>query len=168
MNKILNKIKELYLEMLPAFIFFLVMFHLLILGRRIILKRYGIPAESSAIAVISALIVAKVVLVANRIPFLNLYPKKPLIYNVILKTGVFGILTMIFMFVEEFVRLAGRVGGFSPAWAHMTDDFSWPYFLLREAWIFVLVLLYCAGAELARVIGTAKVREIFFGKKQNY
>lgn len=152
--------------MLPAFIFFLIMFGLLLIGRAVILKRYGIPTESAAVAIVSALIIAKVVLVANRIPFLNLYPKKPLIYNVLLKTVVFSILTMLFMFVEELVRLAGKQGGFAPAWAHMTDGFLWSYFLLREAWIFVLVLLYCAGAELARVIGAAKVREIFLGKRR--
>lgn len=164
MNKIISRVKELFLEILPAFIFFLVMFHLLLVGRVVILKRYGIPAESSAIAFVSAFIVAKVVLIANRIPFLNSYPGKPLIYNVILKTVVFSVLTMIFMLIEELVRLSGKMGGPANACSHMLEGFTWSYFLLREAWIFVLVLLYCAGAELTRVVGARRVREIFFGK----
>jgi hypothetical protein len=81
---IFRKIKELFLEILPAFVFFLVMFYMLLITKEIVLKRHGLPAGSSALAVVGALIVAKVVLVANRIPFLNLYPKKPLIYDVAL------------------------------------------------------------------------------------
>lgn len=165
MSKILNKIKELFLEMLPPFIFFLIMFHLLLITRALILQHHGIATRSSAIAVVSALIVAKVVLIANRIPFLNLYPKKPLIHNVVLKTVVFSIFTMLFMTIEELVRLARTDGGFSAAWGKITSDFTWPYFFVREAWIFILILLYCAGSELTRAIGKEKVAEIFFGRK---
>jgi hypothetical protein len=165
MKKVLNKIKELFLEMLPAFVFFLIMFHLLLITRALILQHHGIASRASTVAVISALIVAKVVLIANRIPFLNLYPKKPLIHNVVLKTIVFSIFTMLFMTLEELLRLSRTNGGFPAAWGKMTSDFAWPFFFLREAWIFILILLYCAGAELTRVIGKDKVREIFFGRK---
>jgi hypothetical protein len=165
MNKILNKAKELFLELLPPFIFFFIMFYLLLFTKELILKHYGIPTQSSAIAVISALIVAKVVLIANRIPFLNLYPKKPLIYNVVFKTIVFSLFTILFMLIEEFARLARVNGGCAAAWDKMTGDFTLSLFLARQAWTFVLILLYCAGAELARVIGKDKVAEIFFGRK---
>lgn len=166
MNKILNKARELFLEMLPPFVFFFIMFYLLLFTKALILKHYGIPTQSSAIAVISALIVAKVVLIANRIPFLNLYPKKPLIYNVVIKTIVFSIFTILFMLIEEFARLARMNGGCAAGWDKMKSDFTPALFLARQAWTFVLILLYCAGAELARVIGKDKVAEIFFGRKK--
>lgn len=166
MNKILHKIKELFLEILPAFVFFLIMFHLLLVTRAFILRQHGIATRSRAIAVVSALIVAKVVLIANRIPVLNLYPKKPLIYNVALKTVVFSVFTMLFIMVEDFVHAARTGSGFAAAWSRLTGDFSWTGFFLRQTWIFVLILLYCAGSELTRVIGKERVREIFFGDKK--
>lgn len=166
MNKILGRIRDLFREILPAFIFFLIMFHMLLISRALILRQYGIASRSSAIAVISALIVAKVVLIANRIPFLNLYPKKPLIYNVILKTVVFSIATLVFITVEELLRLARKDGSFAAAWGNMMSDFSWSFFAVREAWAFVLILLYCAGSELSRVLGVERVREIFFGNSK--
>lgn len=165
MNKILKKAKELFLEVLPAFLFFLVMFYLLLFTKSLILKHYGIATGSSAIAIISALIAAKVVLIANRIPFLNLYPGKPLIYNVALKTIVFSIFTMLFMAIEEFARVARMNGGYAAAWNIMKGTFTWSYFFARQAWTFMLILLYCAGSELTRVIGKEKVAEIFFGRK---
>jgi len=165
LNKITKKIKEIFFEILPAFTFFFIMFNLLFVSKELILKRYGIATRSSTLAVVAALIVAKVVLIANRIPFLNLYPRKPLIYNVVLKTIVFSIATIILMSVEEMLRLARVDGGFPAAWEQMTGDFAWSYFFLRQAWVFMFILLYCAGSELARVIGKDRVWEIFFIKK---
>ena len=166
MVKVFNKIRELFLEALPPFIFFLIMFHLLIITKALILRHYGIVTQSSAIVAISALIVAKVVLVVNRIPFLNLYPRKPLAYNVVIKTIVFSAFTMLFMFVEELVRLARKLGGFAAAWEQLDHDFSWSYFIVREVWIVVLIMLYCAGAEFTRVVGKDRAMEIFFGKRK--
>ncbi len=165
MNKAAKKVKEIFFEILPPFIFFFVMFTLMFVSKELILKRYGIATRSSTMAVVAALIVAKVVLIANRIPFLNSYPRKPLIYNVVLKTVVFSIATMILMSAEEMFRLSKLDGGFPAAWEQMTGDFAWSYFFIRQAWVFILILLYCAGAELTRVIGREKVHEIFLGKK---
>lgn len=166
MHKIATRIKDLFMEILPAFIFFLIMFHLLIISRALILKEHGIVHRASMISAISALIVAKVVLIANRIPFLNLYPKKPLIYNVVLKTVVFSIFTILFMTVEELLRLARTGGGFGAAWNRMIVDVSWSVFTVRQVWVFVLILLYCSGSELTRVVGIDKVRGIFFGESK--
>jgi hypothetical protein len=166
MNKILNKARELFLEVLPTFIFFLIMFHLLLITRALILQQHGIATNSRAVAVISALVVAKIVLIANRIPFLNLYPRRPLIYNVMLKTIVFSTFTMLFIVIEDFLHMARTSHGFAAAWSRLTDDFTWATFFIRQTWIFVLILLYCAGAELTRVVGKDKVREIFFGRKK--
>ena len=165
MNKILSRIKELFLEVLPAFIFFLVMFHIMMVTRALVLKQYGINAPASAVAIIGALIVAKVILIANRIPFLNLYPKKPLIWNVILKTIVFAAITFVFLIIEGIINEARRQGNFAVGVENFMSNVSWPAFWARDIWINVLILFYCAAVELAHVIGRDRVREIFFGKK---
>jgi hypothetical protein len=156
---ILSKIKEI----LPAFIFFVIMFHILGVTRALALKQYGISTPASLAAVIGALIVAKVVLISDRLPFLNLYPKKPLIYNVVLKTIVFSFFTFLFLIVEELLHLSRREGSLAAAWSSLPGDVVWPAFWAREIWLFVLILFYCAATELARVVGRQKVREIFFG-----
>jgi hypothetical protein len=72
---------------------------------------------------------------------------------------------MVFVFAEELLRLSKQQGGFAAAWESVSGDFVWPLFLIRQSWIVVLILLYCAGAELTKVIGRDKVSEIFFGKR---
>ena len=165
MKNIFRHIKKLFLEILPAFIFFLIMFHLLVVTKALTLKQYGISVPSSAVAIIGALIIAKVILIANRLPFLNLYPKKPLIWNVVLKTLVFSAAALGFLVAEELVHLARRYGGFSAALGHVDTDIIWPAFWVRDIWLTVLLFFYCAAVELFRVIGTDRAKEIFFGSK---
>lgn len=165
MNKVLTRIKKVFLEILPAFLFFFVMFHILSVSRALILKQHGIVAPASAIATVGALIIAKVVLVADRIPFLNLYPRKPLIYNVVLKTIVFSIFTGIFFVLEELIRTAIKQGAFSGAWAHLCVEYNWEAFWMRQLWVSILILFYCATVALVRTLGPARVKDIFLGKK---
>ena len=163
MNKIIARIRKELLEVLPAFTFFLIMFSILGVTKALTLKAYGITVHASAVAVIGALIVAKAILIANKLPFLNLYPGKPLIWNVVLKTIVFGAITFLFLFIEELLRQSHRYGGIAEAYRHLRTDVVWPAFWVREIWITVLLLFYCAAVELARVVGFDRVKEIFFG-----
>ena len=163
MDKTLAFIKKEFFEVLPAFIFFLIMFHVLIVTRALTLKAYGINAHMTAAAVIGAFIVAKAILIADRLPFLNLYPAKPLIWNAVLKTLAFGIITFLFLFIEEILHQQHLYGSFTVGYEHLQKDVMWPAFYAREIWITILLLFYCSAVELARVIGAEKVKEIFFG-----
>ena len=167
MNKIVAYIKKELKEVLPASIFFLIMFHILVVTRALTLKAYGITAHSTAIAVIGALIVAKAILIADKLPFLNLYPRKPLVWNAVLKTVVFGIITFFFLMIEELLHQSHQYGGMTAGYEHLNTDVVWPAFWAREIWITILLLFYCSAVELARVVGPIKVREIFFGGIRN-
>lgn len=162
MSNIIARIKKELLEVLPAFIFFVIMFHILIVTRALTLKEYGITAHASAAALIGALLVAKAILIADRLPFLNLYPAKPLAWNAILKTAVFGIIIFFFLFIEELLHQSRHYGSVVEAYSHLDTDMIWPAFWAREMWLTVLLLFYCFAVELVRVIGVDKVKEIFF------
>ena len=164
MNKLFAHIGKGLWEVLPAFVFFLIMFHILVITKALTLKAYGITTHSTAAAVIGALIVAKAILIADRLPFLNLYPGKPLAWNAVLKTVVFGMITFLFLFIEEMLHLSHQYGNISVGYAHLKTDVIWPAFWAREIWITILLLFYCSAVELARVIGTDRVKELFFGK----
>jgi hypothetical protein len=163
MNKIIHHIAKAIREIIPAFIFFFIMFQILLVTRALMLKQFGIDAPLSAIAVIGAIIVAKVVLIADRIPFLNQYPKKPLIYNVVFKTIVFFTVAFILLMLEEYIHVARTNKEFTWTGASIRAHISWPIFWVRQIWLFVLLFFYCSASELARAIGRDRVREIFFG-----
>lgn len=166
MQKILEKIRKDFFEILPAFIFFLFMFNILFITRALTLKEYGIATHAHAIALIGALIVAKAIFVADKFPFLNFYPRRPLILNVLAKTVAFGVLTFLFLFAEHMFHQAHKHGGLPAAFEHLTTDVAWPVFWSGEIWVMVLLSFYCAGVELARAIGVDKTKGIFFFREQ--
>jgi hypothetical protein len=102
-----------------------------------------------------------VVFLTDKIPFINLYPRKPLIYNVLIKSVVFSIAAVIFFILEEILRLGIHARSLSEGFDMMAADMNWPAFCLRQMWLFVLILFYCAAVELVRVLGPDKVRNIF-------
>ena len=53
------------------------------------LEQYGIEFSGFVTSAVGALIVAKVVMIQDEIPFINKYPDKPLIYNVVWKTVIY-------------------------------------------------------------------------------
>ena len=159
-----GRMRRVFREILPAFIFFFVMFHILAVSRSLVLRQYGIIVPASAAATIGALIVAKAVLIAGRLPVLNLYPRRPLIDTVILKTLAFSLITLLFLAAEQFIHLSVRYGNASEAWVRMRCEVSWPAFWLRQMWFSVLLFFYCAAGELVRALGADRVREIFFSR----
>ncbi len=163
MSKIFIRIKKEFLEVLPAFLFFLIMFYVLVVTRALTLKAYGITAHFTAIAVIGAFMVAKAVLIADKLPFLNLYPRTPLVWNAVLKTVVFSIITFFFLLIEELLHQSHKYGGIAVGYGHLKTDVIWPAFWSREIWITILLLFYCVAIEFVRVIGSDKVMQIFFG-----
>ncbi len=165
MTKILKALDEAFKEILSPFIFFAITFNLLAVIRALLLQQYGIVTRSSAVATIGALVVAKIVFLTDKIPFLNLYPKKPLIATILLKAVAFSVVTFFYMFVEEFIHLWTKYHSFGGVWTNYSSEVIWPAFWVREIWLFVMLLFYCESVEVIRVFGKDKMKAIFFGAK---
>ena len=74
MKTFLAKLKHEVVALIPQTLFFFVAIGLLMLTKRLMLQQYGIPFSDFAAVVIGALIVGKVVLIADALPFINRYP----------------------------------------------------------------------------------------------
>jgi hypothetical protein len=89
MKNILHKIKQEFLKVLPPTIFFFFAFNIVAITTVLMLKGQGIEITSILGATILALVVGKVVLIADHMPFINKFPDKPLIYNIVWKTFIY-------------------------------------------------------------------------------
>lgn len=154
---------KVFRELLPAFVFFFAVFHMLSASRALVLKEYGIEVPASAIATIGALIMAKVLFLMDKLPFLNIYPRKPLFLNVIAKTIAFSIAACIFFIIEQWIRFGIKAHDAGAGWHMLCAEMNWSPFWLRQAWLTLFILFYCATIELIRAIGKDKAKEIFFG-----
>ena len=111
MNKVFGFIAKEFREILPALIYFMIAFHVLAITQALLLQRYGIEPAASVAATIMALIVAKAILVADALPLIDRFPDRPLIWNVVWKTLIYGLVAFAFRYLEEWIPRIGDAGG---------------------------------------------------------
>lgn len=163
MNKLGERITDEVRAVLPPAVFFFIAFHILALFRALMLRQYGIELSTVAGATVAALLVAKVVLLVDMLPFVNRFPEKPLIYNVVWKTLIYVLAALIVHYLEHLVPLWWRTGDLSGANHRLLEEIVWPHFWAIQLWLLVLLFVYCTVRELVREIGPHEVRRMFFG-----
>lgn len=158
-----NKLKQEVLAVLPPTIFFFLAFQIIALTRMLMLRQHGIPFSGFAPATVGALIVGKVVLLTDKLPFVNRFPDKPLIYNVIWKTFIYVLAAFLVRYVEHTLPFVGEYGTIRAATHQVLSEVVWPRFWAIQIWLTVLFFVYSSFRELVRVIGRDEVVRMFFG-----
>jgi hypothetical protein len=152
-----------FLEILPPTIFFFIGFNFIVLTTNLILADYEAQVATFMIATVSALVVAKAVLVANAMPVIRRYDRAPLIRPILFKTVFYWAAVFIVRLLEHWIRyrFGGdyTFGGFVP---HVVANFSWDRFIAIQLWIFVLFLIYVTGSEFNRLFGHGELSRILF------
>lgn len=162
MSTIGHKLKHELAELVPVTLFFFVAFQLLALTEALTLEQYGIKLWVFAAATVGALVVAKVVLIADHFRFLNRYPHHPLIYNVVWKTAIYFVASVAVRYAEHLIRAWRKTGSFTKAHDALLDEIVWPHLIVVQMWLLILLLVFCALRELIRALGRDRVVGLFF------
>ena len=163
MGKFAERLKHEITHVIPPAIFFFVTFNVIAVTRALMLEQYGITVPTFAAATIGALIVAKVILIVDLLPFVNRYPGKPLIYNVAWKTLIYVLAALLVRYAEQLISFARKHDSLIEANRHLLAEVIWPHFWAVHIWLALLLFVYCALRELTRSLGAARVRHMFFG-----
>src|SRR6516165_3884326 len=157
MHKVLEKLKEEFFAILPPTIFFFVALHLVTFIRVLIAKGSNFQPVSTMSIAIASLILGKAVLIADMLPPINRYPNKPLAYNIAWKTIIYLLMATAIHYVERLIDFSRQAGGIVAGNEKLFKEIVWPHFWAVEILLFVLIVNYCTGRELARVIGKQKM-----------
>jgi len=131
--------------------------------RRLLLAHYGISYEDYGIAVIRALVLAKVVLVAETLRLGRGYEQKPLIVPTLYKTFLFTVCVAVFDVAEGLVRaFIGGLGSIEAVY-DVVNRFNYEW-LSRALVVFFAFLPFFAVGELRRVLGNG-VTDVFFRRR---
>jgi hypothetical protein len=152
-------------EVVPALVFFLILFHLIGFTKAALLDEFSLTALRIAATTVLALLVAKAILIVEMLPIARLFSDSRRVVHVLWKACLFAVVTLLFRFLEEFVPLILKHDGVVPAITAIYDEIRWPLFCVFALWTFGGLLLYCIAAELVRVVGAQDVRQIFFGAR---
>ncbi len=163
MPKIIKTLKQEFLEILPATIFFFIAFHLIALTEVLLLRQYRVPVSTTALVTVSALVLGKAILIADKLPFINRFPHKPLIYNLIWKTFFYLLISLFFRYLEVLIPMLVKHQSWSLANQHLQQEIVWPHFWAVQIWVWVLLFGYSIVRELVRTMGRREAIKRFFG-----
>lgn len=163
MNELSGKLKEEFYALLPPAIFFFIALHLVVFVRVLMLEGTGIAVSTSGSVTLAALIIAKAVLIADLLPFINRYPHKPLIFNVAWKTAIYFLVAALVHYLERLVDYWREAGGLVVGNEKLLSEIVWPHFWAIQIFLLVLIFMYCTMREFVRVIGEERVRQLFLG-----
>lgn len=151
-------------EFLGAAVFFAVAFSLIVMANRLLIKGSDIEAGSFIRAFVGGLIVAKVLVTVDLLPFVDAFPGKPLVYNIIWKTPIYVVASLLFQYVEPF--FTSLFAGASVTLAHhdALHAFAQPRFWAVQIWLTLLLVIFVSMHELSRALGKDKMRLLFFGR----
>ena len=158
-----GKVEEEFLALIPPTVFFFIALHIVAVVRLLMAKQTNFQLTSTMSVAIAALILGKAVLIADMLPFINRFPQRPLVYNVAWKTAIYLLVAGAVHYLERLVDFSRQAGGVVAGNEKLLAEMVWPHFWAIQILLFVLILMYCTGRELVRVIGRDKVRRIFFG-----
>ena len=163
MNRFFQRLKQEFFGVIPTAVFFFISFQLLALTRSLLVQDFELQISTFLAAAVGALVIAKVVLVVDLLPFVNRFPDKPLIYNVTWKTMIYFMAAFVVRYIENLIPYIREYGDIASANSHLFDGVDWSLFWIVQIWLFVLFFLFCVLSELVRVLGRKRVNFMFFG-----
>ncbi len=162
MNKVVEKLKEEFLAVLPPTLFFFISLHIIGLVRVLMTQGTGLPVTSSAQIALAALILGKAVLLADLWPPINRFPERPLAYNIVWKTAIYYAVASFIHYLERLYDFAKEAGGIVPGNEKLLSEIVWPHFWALQIILLVVILNCCVIRELCRVLGERRMIRMFF------
>ncbi len=132
--------------------------------RRLVLAAHDITYTNYWVAVIEALVLAKVVMIGDVLHLGRRLEHKPLIYSTLLKTVVFTIFVGAFTLIEHVIKGLWKGEAFVEQFGNFLGK-GYHEVLAGCMVVFVAFIPFFAFRELGRVLGEGKIRTLFFRRR---
>jgi len=132
--------------------------------RRFLLASHDITYTNYGVAVIEALILAKVIMIGDVFHLGRGLEQKPLIYPALYKTVVFSLFVGIFTLIEHTIKGLWQGKGLTGGLVDFFGKGSHEVFAGCLI-IFVALIPFFGVKELGRVLGEDKIRTLFFRRR---
>ena len=134
--------------------------------RRLVLAAYDITYTNYWVAVIEALILAKVIMIGDVLRLGRGLEDKPLIYPTLYKTVVFTVFVAVFKAIEHVIGGLWHGQGITGGLVEVSEK-GFPVMLANSLVVLAAFIPFFAVKELGRVLGRDKIAALFFRRREN-
>ena len=164
MSPLFERIKGRLYRPVPVFLFFFITFYLLNVTWGLMLKEEGISPFSFWTVLLGAVIVAKVFIVIDSLPFANAFSDKPLIYQTLWKSMLYGTGTLTIRFLDYLIPFLWSSKSFSEGFDLFIAEVNWTRFWTIQTWFYLLLFIFIVARDVVEAIGPAKIKKLFLGR----
>ena len=154
------------IQFLLIAIYLFVVFGVLAVHEEVVAAKNGITYHFYGFAIINALILGKVMLVAEDLHFANWFKNSPLVYPILFKSVAFTILFLIFDIVEEVVVGLFKGRTIAESFPDIGGGGARGMFFMFII-ISVLLVPFFAFRELGQVIGERELHSLILTRKRS-
>lgn len=159
-DRAIHEFKVFWIVAMYLFVFF----GLFTVYRRLVIAETGTAYLHYGIALIQALVIAKIVLVGQMLSISRAHDDKPLVYPVLYKSFLFAGLVIAFGVIERLVEAWLHHEGIGGAFRKIAELGLYE-FLARMMLLIVSFIPFFAFWELGRVLGMNRLVGLFFSKE---
>ena len=127
----------------------------------IILEDYQIRFKDFSMVLIGALVLAKVVLILEHVSLGAWLRSQPVLVNVILRTLLYAVGTLVVMLLEKAFESRHEQGGFGSALMNVFQHRDMPHVLANAICVSGALLFYNLLSSLNRHLGTGGLARVF-------
>lgn len=149
-------------HLLPPTLYFFLAFNLISFTTRLLHDDNWFDVTSFVIVSTTALVVAKVVLVVDRVRLIDKFRGAPLIQPILYKSVFYSLVVLVVRFAERWLDFAVDAGSLRSGLQVLLDHSSWHRFIAVHVWIFVCFFVYVAATELNALMGEGQLFRLFF------
>ena len=165
MSSAVARVKEEASKVLLTAAFFSIGFCIILVHNRLLTEGTGFQTVSFARALVGGLIVAKVLLSVDMLPFCDAFPHKPIVYNIGWKTSLYTAGALVFLYTEPFLKHIVKGAGLYRSHAEAWRELMLPRTGAIMIWMVVLLLVFVTMKEMSRVIGKDQLKSMFLGRR---
>ena len=144
-----------------ATLFFGVWFLVLLVLKWLVLAEYRIEFHGLSMALIGALIVAKVVLVLENVPLGVLTRNRPAVVDVAVRTGLYGLGVLVVLLLEKAFEARHEYGGFVSSVVQVVHHQDIPHVLAATIGVTGALLVFNASFVVRRRLGKEGLLPLF-------
>jgi len=148
---------------LPAIIYFMLAFNFIHFTMNLVRSPFDHHYTSYLSMSIDALIMGKVIIISNSLPFINAFPRKPLIYNISWKFMIYAVFVFLLWSIDSMLHLMKHYNIFNIAWNQFLHSLTTPIFMASILWVWVLLAVYVTCDEILTAVGKKKIMQLLFG-----